>query len=339
MRLRSVCSLVFLSVVALAQTKVLQPQQTLNLGVHLSSDEGLFNDSQCDSQGNTFATIFDPAEDQPGDRPLLMFDSAGKLKARIATSRKPLQLAPNWDAFEPSFLLRGGEVARLAWSKDAIFLVKFSADGKLASRMPLAPPAFTPYYFVVFPTGEILVAGLQRGLPKIFTAIYAADGRLLKHLSFPEDQAIDEAVKLGDARYTPAAPISGNRAISAGRLRLGDDGNAYLMRSTSPAKVYVISSSGELLRNLELDPPDIGQTPMAMQLSGDRIAMEFWHCSNQCETTELDVFDANTGKKVSGLSRPGIFGSLSCFTEKPERFTFLTVNDDRKLARITAVAK
>jgi hypothetical protein len=46
MRLRSVCSLVFLSVVALAQTKVLQPQQTLNLGVHLSSNEGLFNDSQ-----------------------------------------------------------------------------------------------------------------------------------------------------------------------------------------------------------------------------------------------------------------------------------------------------
>jgi hypothetical protein len=339
MRLRSVCSLVFLSAVALAQTKVLEPQQTLNLRVHLGCNEGLSNDSQCDSQGNTFATIFDPAEDQPGDRPLLMFDSAGKLKARIATSRKPLQLAPNWDAFEPSFLLRGGEVARLAWSKDAIFLVKFSTDGKLASRMPLAPPAFTPYYFVVFPTGEILVAGLQRGFPKIVTAIYAADGALLKRLSFPEDQAIDEAVKVGDARYTPAAPISGNRAISAGRLRLGEDGNAYLMRSTSPVKVYVISSSGELLRSLDLEPPDFGQTPREMQLSGGRIAAEFWHCSAGCETTELVVFDANTGKKVSEFSHQGIFGSLSCFTEKPEKFSFLLVSDDRKLQRITAAVK
>jgi hypothetical protein len=339
MRLRAVCSIVFFSAVALAQTKVLQPQQTINFSVHLGSNESLFNDSQCDRQGNTFATIFDPAEDQPGDRPLLMFDNAGKLKARISTSRKPLQLAPYEDAFEPSFLLPGGEVARLAWSKDAVFLVKFSADGKLESRTTLASPAFTPYYFVVFPEGEMLVSGLQRPKVVIFNALYAPDGHLLKRLSFPEDQAIDEAVRLGDARYSPAAPVSGNRAVSAGRLRLGDDGNAYLMRSTSPAKVYVISSAGELLRSLELDPPDIGQTPREMQLSGDRIAIEFWHCSDQCETPELDLFDANTGKKVSGFSHQGIFGSLSCFTEKPERFTFLTVNDERKLERITAVVK
>jgi hypothetical protein len=339
MRLRSIFSLVSLSVVALAQTNVLQPQQTLNFNVHLGSNESLSNDSQCDSQGNTFATIFNPAEDQPGDRPLLMFNSAGKLKARIATSRKPLRLAPHEDAFEPSFLLPGGEVARLAWSKDTIFLTKFSADGKLESRTPLAAPAFTPYYFVVFPEGEIFVSGLQRPKLVIFNALYAPDGHLLKRLSFPEDQAIDEAVRLGDVRYTPAAPISGNRAISRGRLRLGDDGNAYLMRSTSPAKVYVISSSGELLRTLDLEPPDTGQTPTEMQISGSRIALEFWHCSGQCETTELDVFDANTGKKVSQLTHQGIFGSLSCFTEKPERFTFLTVNDDQKLESITAVAK
>ena len=338
MRLRYVFPLLFLAANAFAQTKALQPQQTLNFSAHLGSNDGLHNDSQCDGQGNTFVTIFDPLADLPGDRPLLMFDNAGKLKARIPTSRKALQLAPYWDAFEPSFLLPGGEVARLAWSKDGIFLVKFAADGKLESRMPLAPPAFTPYHFVVFPTGEILVSGLQRGAQKIFTAIYTPDGLLLKRLVFPEDQAIDEAVKLGDVRYT-RAPMSGNFAISAGRLRLGDDGNAYLIRSTSPAKVYVVSSSGELLRTLDLEPPDLGQTPREMQLSGGRIAVEFWHCSDGCEPPELAVFDANTGKKVSEFSHQGIFGSLSCFTEKPERFTFLTVDDDRKVQRITAAAK
>ena len=337
MRLRSVLLLLFLSAIALAQTKTLHPQQTLNFGAHLGSNDGLSNDSQCDGQGNTFVTIFDPMADLPGDRPLLMFDNAGKLQARISTSRKALQLAPYWDAFEPSFLLPGGEVARLAWAKDAVFLVKFSTDGKLESRMALAAPAFTPHYFVIFPEGEIFVSGLQRPKMKIFNALYAPDGRLLKRLSLPEDQAIDEAVRRGDIRYTPAAPISGNRAISAGRLRLGDDGNAYLMRSTSPAKVYVISASGELLRSLDLEPPDVGQTPRGMQLSKTRIAVEF--CSDRCETTELAVFDANTGRKVSGFSHEQIFGSLSCFTEKPEKFTFLTVNDDQNLERITAVAK
>jgi len=88
-----------------------------------------------------------------------------------------------------------------------------------------------------------------------------------------------------------------------------------------------------------LEPPDLGQTPREMQLSGGRIAVEFWHCSDGCEPPEIAVFDANTGKKVSEFSHQGIFGSLSCFTEKPERFTFLTVDDDRKLQRITAAAK
>ena len=78
---------------------------------------------------------------------------------------------------------------------------------------------------------------------------------------------------------------------------------------------------------------------MEMQLSGGRIAVEFWHCADRCETTQLVVFDANTGKKVSEFSQQGIFGSLSCFTEKPEKFTFLIVDDDRKLQRITAAAK
>jgi hypothetical protein len=42
--------------------------------------------------------------------------------------------------------------------------------------------------------------------------------------------------------------------VSGGTARLRVDGNIYLMRRTSPATVYVISSSGELLRILKIEP-------------------------------------------------------------------------------------
>jgi hypothetical protein len=39
------------------------------------------------------------------------------------------------------------------------------------------------------------------------------------------------------------------------------------MRRTSPATVYVISSSGELLRTLKIEPADTGQMPIDMQVA------------------------------------------------------------------------
>jgi hypothetical protein len=39
--------------------------------------------------------------------------------------------------------------------------------------------------------------------------------------------------------------------------------------------VYVISSSGELLRTLKIEPADTGQMPIDMQVAEGRIAVEF----------------------------------------------------------------
>jgi hypothetical protein len=248
---------------------------------------------------------------------------------------------------EPSALLPDGGVARLIWSKDALSVARFSADGILQSRTTLDPPAILPYQFIAFPSGEFLVSGLERvhsskflGATRSFTAIYDAHGHLIKRLLFPEDEEIDAAAEAGDARYNFIA-IGGNRGVSSGKAALGSDGNTYLMRRTSPATVFVISADGELLRTLKIEPENFGQMPRSMQVSDGKIAVEFsLHCAgNICDGSSFSVADATTGQKLADYADTSVYGDFACYSAKPERFTFLTADENGQLQVVQAAAK
>ena len=315
----------------------------------LSPDDWGVEDAACDSKGNLFATLWkSEVGDGPADRPLLIFDNAGLLKAQFSSSRKS---DPGLSVHEPTALLSDGGAARLAsprWSRDAPWLTVFSAEGKLKSRVQLDPPGFLPYQLAVFPSGELLVSGLEHvhsrlalGPCKSFTAIYDKNGHLQKRLSLPEDAEIDADAERGDSRYAHG-PMFGNMAVAFGRARLGDDGNVYLMSRTSPATVYVISSSGELLRTLRIEPADHGQMPYEMRVAEGRIVVEFsLSCSaDHCEGWSFTVADATTGQKLSDYGDDKSLGGVfACYSARPERFTFLTVGDDNKLQMIEASAK
>jgi hypothetical protein len=331
-----------------AQSKILRQTQSQVMSARLGSNDWGLADVGCGAKGNVFVTVWDPAGEDPADRPLLMFDNSNLLTARVGSSRKDLGLSHYEDHDELTASISDGGVARLAWSKNALSLAVFSADGKLKSRTQLDPPAFLPYQLAVFPSGESLVSGLEHvhsrravGPYKSFTAIYDKNGQLLKRLSLPEDVEIDADAERGDSRYAHG-PMFGNRAVSSGRARLADDGNIYLMRSTSPATVYVISSSGEVVRTLSIEPAGSGQLPFDMQVAGGRIAVEFaLYCSaDHCEGRNFTVADATTGQKLSDYSEDeGVGGVLACYSAKPERFTFLRVSEDNKLQIIEASAK
>ena len=174
----------------------------------------------------------------------------------------------------------------------------------------------------------------SRALPR-FTS---PSGHLLKRLSIPEDDEIDAAAEIGDSRYA-AGPMFGNRAVSGGKMRLGDDGNVYLMRHTSPATVYVISSSGDLVRTLQIQSPKDGWASIDMQVSHERIAIEFSDCtSSQCEGLTLSVVDAKSGKRLTDYTDNNL-GTLACFAAASERLTFLTVSEKNALQLIAANTK
>ncbi len=345
------CLVVATSGLSRAQSRTLHQEQSQVVNATLGTNDWGLADAACDAKGNVFVTVWNPEGEGPADRPLLMFDSAGILKAHFASSRKDLGLSANAPSYQPPYqptaLVSDGGVARLVWSYDGMSLAVFSADGKLKSKTPLDPPAIIPYQLAVFPSGESLVSGLEHvhsrralGPYKSFTAIYGKDGHLQKRFSLPEDAEIDTAAEFGDSRYAQG-PMFGNRGVSSGVARVGDDGNVYLMRRTSPATVYVISSSGELLRTLMIEPADTGQMPMDMQVAKGRIAVEFnLACSaDRCQGSNFTVAHAETGQKISDYADDSVHGVLACYSAKPERFTFLTVSDNHKLQMVEAAAK
>jgi hypothetical protein len=335
-----------LTTTSFSETKTLHREQTQVLSVKPGANDEA-SEGQCDAKGNLFLTLWGAVGEDPSDRPLLMFDNAGLLRATFASSRKDLGLSRLEDHFEPTALLPDGGVARLVWSKDMLSVARFTVDGKLESRTTLDPPAILPYQFAMFPSGEILVSGLEQNhsrhflsAHKSFTAIYDAHGHLVKRLLFDEDAEIDAAAEAGDVRYT-FGPMAGNRGISSGKARLGSDGNVYLMRRTSPAIVYVIAATGELVRTLTIEPGNIGQMPFGMQVADRRIAMEFsLHCSgDRCEGVSFTIADAVTGRKVADYADDNVFGDFACYSAKPERFTFLLTDGERKLRMVRAAAK
>ena len=132
----------------------------------------------------------------------------------------------------------------------------------------------------------------------------------------------------------------GNRAVSGGKIRLGDDGNVYLMRRTSPATIYVISPSGELVRTVKIEPARHGWASVDMQVSNERIAVEFSDCSAaRCDGSVFAVANAVSGERLTDYTDEPRFGTLVCFAAAPERFTFLTVSKDNVLQVINAETK
>ena len=106
---------VTLSAISQAQNQKLRQDKSQPLLTKLGSNDSPSDDAGCDGQGHTFVTVYDPAGENPADRPLLMFDNTGLLKTRFASSGKDLNLSRFEDPFEPSALLLDGGVARLAW--------------------------------------------------------------------------------------------------------------------------------------------------------------------------------------------------------------------------------
>lgn len=336
-----------LSLPLVAQTRELHPSKPINLDFKLGSNDFPSNDIMCDKNGNTYVTVSDPTSDDRSDRPLLKFDESGAFKGEFQTSRKSLGLSEYEDPFEPSTLLPNGGIARIAWGQYGMHLVRFAPDGGLESRVKLegsTAPTLLPYQAAAFPSGEILVSGLEKcrsrrciSAFKSFTAIYDQSGHLLKRLSIPQDDEIDAAAEIGDSRYA-SGPMFGNRAVAGGKMRLGDDGNVYLMRRTSPATVYVISSSGDLVRTLQVQPPRVGWASVDMQVSNGKIAIEFSDCSpSRCEGSTLSIADAKSGKRLTDTDDS--LGTLACFAATPERFTFLTVSEKNALQLIDAESK
>jgi hypothetical protein len=171
-----------------------------------------------------------------------------------------------------------------------------------------------------------------------FTRIFSSDGTVRKNLTLDDDTQIHDMAASGDPRVRPADRPSYNHAVSWGAAETGADGDVYLMRRLSPAILYAISPGGTSRRfTVDAGRPDF--MPAGMHVSGDRIAVLFWH--PQTDEEILKIVDLK-GHSIATYDEPVVNGerrlglAFMCYARNPDRFTFIETADDHKIELITA---
>jgi hypothetical protein len=309
--------------------------------------------SKCDADGTLY--IRKLATDRPLLGPVVKIDADGKRTALFdpaAFSQLSLDRA---DAFSPA--LDGGmyQIAQAGVLKPRIYVLHFSSDGSPSSPTLLAAE-LEVYTFAAFADGNFLVSGVKRDVQnkrdngRNFTAVFSADGRELAQLIFQEPRREDGKAatkletKLGmKAVAAPAATPPIDAASAAPALDLSDaeagsDGNLYVLRGSSPALVYVIASSGKIMKTLKLAAPAKSGPPSAFHVSGNRLAISFWNDESQGQT--VIVADAQTGRRISTYAGDGELGpSFACYSANQGVFTFLKLGEGNALEVIRAEAQ
>jgi hypothetical protein len=340
-----------------------QSQIELQSSKHISQQPQLSARKQVNGQLARVKTIISPSEVIGAFGPPMRCDSDGNLY--LLTDAEPVSAVHKLNAkgervalFDPTsyadlkvdvanyFVVAedGSELYQLVFPHEiSRYVYTYASDGTFKSAVKLQPGfPFVPGKLAVFSGGQYLISGLEYDTNRAaamwpFTGIFAADGRLLKELELEDDETLHNMAASGDTRVASPGNPYVNHAVSNGQVQVGADGNAYLMRWTSPAIFYVISAGGEVVRRFTIDPDESRFWPFTMQLYKNRIAVLFGDTQRggmimkvaDLEGHEIATYDVPSSKDHDQESKLSV--GLACYTENPTRFVFIGTNDDRRL--------
>jgi hypothetical protein len=315
--------------------------------VNVASEMGgaFMSPSKCDADGNLYIRKY--ATDRPLLGPVVKIDPDGKRTALFDPSAFSQLALDRADAFSPAS--DGGmyQIAQSGLSKPRVYVLHFSSDGSPSSPIRL-DANFEVYTFAAFADGNFLVSGMKRDVQnkndrgRNFTAVFSADGRELAQLSFPE--ALGSA-KAGAKSNAGAHQNEGQKDVEKSvpmldlaDAEVGSDGNLYVMRGSSPALVYVIASSGKIMKTIKIAAALRGATPSAFHVSGNRLAISFLNEESQSQT--VIVADAQSGRKIASYADPaGLGPSFACYSANDGVFTFVKLGERNELEVIRAEAR
>ncbi len=262
--------------------------------------------ARCDGPGNVFVRLFDPSEAQYRNQtPIVKVTSAARL-ARTIAAADSAQAKAAGIAF---FVDRAGTVYELMTHLGIYEVVEFAANGTVKARTKLDLDARSsqvqPSLLGVFKSGEFLLAGTtfmdkngrfpddwastgRKALHHTpFTAVFAANGRLVKKIYEPEDEEARQRADVGDREYTYPNSI-GNKFMMLGDVSAGSDGDIYFLHGGSPRLIYVIAPSGDVIRKLRVEasnPDDLDHIAQGtLQFYAGRLAVGFGKWVNLIDT-------------------------------------------------------
>jgi len=293
----------------------------------------------CDEAGNVY--VRREEYDKPGQerarRPISKISSDGNLKEsfRILDAFQNPQARGEVNS-KCVFVTADGKVFQAGDSQGEVFVVEFAPDGSVKTKTKLATaPDTQSWLLAVFKSGEyLLTATTGKDNLTPFTAVFAADGRLVKKIYEPEDEEARLKASPADWEPRPVGSVGGADFVRRGDVTAGSDGNVYLLhRTASPALVYVISPAGEVLRKLRIDAGDSELLARSVKFYDGRLAIEFdrgFHFDthqNRIKVTDLQ------GNSIADYRMRPVVGDHSLYLAGygPEGFTFVPYENDDKL--------
>ncbi len=273
----------------------------------------------CDAKGNVYFRPY-ASRKSPLRSPIYKVSPQGE---RVAVYRASAdsEFTGQFKGGEGFALGKDGEVYQLAVSEKGTYIVQFDQNGAITSKIRLQA-GFSPYHFAVFDSGEFLVTGSGADDPRphaIYTGIFDRGGKMVKKIVFPGDEQHTQAANRGDAEFTePGNTIPRNYAVDRGAVVPASDGNLYVVRWTTPARVYGVSPAGEIVADFEVIPPIDGKKPSIAVGHGSRLAIE-WEATQNDPRAGITVVGLDGEPYATYNEKLGV---LACYSDQ-ERFTFL----------------
>src|SRR5450755_942935 len=288
----------------------------------------------CDGAGNVYLRRI--ASEKPGqDRaalPIRKISPEGNLigSFRVLDAFENLGNSEGVDVIGKGvFASTEGRVFQVAHARGDVFVVEFAQDGSVKTKTKLETPLYTqPWLLAVFKSGEYLLTattGIDSLIP--YTAVFSSDGRLVRKIYEPEDEEARQRSSAADRGPRPVGVVgsAGGDFSRYGDVAAGSDGNIYLLHETaSPALVYGISPTGEVLRKLRIEAGDPDLVARSIKFYAGRLAVEFdrWFDFDTHQNV-IKVTDLEGNSMADYRMRP-VVGTHSLYLAGygPEGFTF-----------------
>lgn len=289
---------------------------------------GMTGPIRCDTKGNIYlrpSKFANPLQD-----PILKISPEGKAVAYVALQSVPgYSEAQLWD-----FAISGREqiytlAAKPVGDTGELHVLSFDERGRFNFDTKLES-LFNVDQMAAFTDGSFLLAGSrpipesqqhkaksggqELGLEEPVTAVFDRGGRLVAELKFDADSSILDTT---DPEVAGGLPVE---VLSLGSAAGSEDGNVYLLRVASPPIVYIVASTGSLVKTLKIDPPIEKAHAVAMQATEPgrfllQFAPQVGERRYDLKTSIFSIIDADTGKRVVDYqTEPAVGGVFACYS-------------------------
>ena len=191
--------------------------------------------------------------------------------------------------------------------------VRFDSDGAVRSEAAFAEE-FIPFALLPLPSGSFFAAGVT---------LQPANGEVAESPLvgiFGPDAVLQRRLRSDSSTATRANGNADGEDISdavlhAQTVRLGDDGNLYLLLAGEHAEVAVATQAGQITRKLALQEPFGIDVASDMWVSGNRLLVVYEGEANDPKDAFVYMlYDAQSGELIRAY-KPEFSGTVACFQD------------------------